>query len=167
MVATGLSSYLYASTRGISCCASTLAITGVNKLRAAYRVKRQQIIDTRSLPTLWQVFGLQAPFGAVIFVFGSYCWQYLTQKNYVTATSDVDLLVLYEQQTMAELKRLYQSLQQELGRVDIEVALPGLGDCALLELVNPETHSVLFKTAQNKPLITREEINAAIPTLLC
>lgn len=138
------------------------------KYRCSFVINEEHITDTRELPSLHQVFPHQPiivePFE--IGVFGSYCWQYLTQKQYIHNTSDADLLIHYKQQSLKNLRALLESLKTTLIlNIDAEVRFIHHGDCSLTELLDPQTNDILFKTAHDVLLIDRDKLYEDIPTL--
>jgi phosphoribosyl-dephospho-CoA transferase len=102
-------------------------------------------------------------------IYGSYCWQYLTQINYVQSSSDLDVLISYQNESLIELDKLYHGLLKKLpvARVDGEVRFPSLGDCSWLELIQPSSaDTLLFKSVNQIELVPRDRLYAAFPTLL-
>lgn len=139
------------------------------KIRYIYCFAKEQIVSHQELPLVKEVFPKNKSTSAVIRVYGSYCWQYLTQHPYVQDTSDVDLLLNYEGQTITQLARLYAELKEQLTHcpIDGEVRFPNLGDCSWKELIRKEdSSSILIKSSHHLSLLDREHVYALFPTLL-
>ncbi len=134
------------------------------KIRAAYVIDRSSILRRCFLPHLSDIFpALNYP---GINVYGSYAWQYITEELYVQGSSDLDLLVDYQDQSLAFLAALYDGLQQQLlPKLDGEIRFPGVGECAWKELLQ-DSDTILFKSIQQVDLLKRETLYAMFPTLL-
>ncbi|WP_133136719.1 malonate decarboxylase holo-[acyl-carrier-protein] synthase [Legionella rowbothamii] len=137
------------------------------KLRLSYQVSKSKIAQRQELPKFADVFPsvlLETP--ADIKVYGSYCWQYLTQESYVQANSDLDVLIVYEAQSLTDFGRLYKELshKSKVLHIDGEIRFPLWGDCSLPELLQ-SSDSILFKSINNVRLLSREELYAAYPSL--
>lgn len=151
-----------------------LAIPFVNpqtlkKERFSFIVNKADIEQVCDLPDLSQIHQQWQNNECSIKVFGSHCWQYLTQMPYVQNESDLDLLISYHQQSQNQLVALYESLQRTLGttRIDCELRFAALGDCALNELLEPsQGKDILFKSATEVVLLQREWVYENYPTLL-
>lgn len=145
------------------------------KLRLSYRLPKTAIIKHSALPSLSEIFPtLKLEAKPILRVYGSYCWQYLTSKPYVQPSSDLDLQILYTNESLQELRALnallkikLQQSKQAVSKIDGEVRFPYFGDCAWMELVqNTSADSILFKSAQKIYLLARKELYAAFPSLL-
>ncbi|MFV0821622.1 malonate decarboxylase holo-[acyl-carrier-protein] synthase [Tatlockia micdadei] len=140
------------------------------KIRLCTNFYKNAIKETKSLPTFQDVFQhATLKQNTEIRVYGSYCWQYLTKLNYVQPSSDLDLLIFYENQSLIELVLYYQEIKHILSipRLDGEVRFPNLGDCSWFELIQPSSSaSILLKSAQQIELISREYLYEQVPTLL-
>ena len=105
---------------------------------------------------------------SAIQVYGSYCWQFLTNIHYVQEDSDLDLLISYSDYSLSDLLDFCRHLTQQLNikSIDGELRFPGFGECSLGELIqaNP-TEQILFKTANSIYLETRERLYASFPAL--
>ncbi|MDR3501209.1 MAG: malonate decarboxylase holo-[acyl-carrier-protein] synthase [Legionella sp.] len=137
------------------------------KLRISYQVSKSEITQSKELPKLNEVFPsalLEIP--ADIKVYGSYCWQYLTQEAYVQPDSDLDVLINYTAQSLTDLRGLYKELshKSKVLHIDGEVRFHHWGDCSLLELLQ-NSDSILFKSINNVLLLSREDLYAAYPSL--
>ncbi|MFJ1268074.1 malonate decarboxylase holo-[acyl-carrier-protein] synthase [Legionella lytica] len=148
-----------------------LAIPYVNlqqqKIRAGYQVALSAIIQNQELPKFTDIFpSVQLEATADIKVYGSYCWQYLTQESYVQPDSDLDVLIIYAAQSLSDLRGLYQELllKSKVQQIDGEVRFPHWGDCSLHELLQ-NSDSILFKSINNVFLLAREELYATYPSL--
>ncbi|PJD93986.1 MAG: malonate decarboxylase holo-[acyl-carrier-protein] synthase [Legionella sp.] len=139
------------------------------KHRTAYLVSQHHITHTQNLPTLDIIFPqLKHHDATSIGIYGSYCWQYLTKKNYVQADSDLDLLFRYDHRSLFSLKTLHQELSHRLGKtIDGEIRFPHWGDCSWPELIAEKANDqILLKTSSHVGLISRTELYHAFPTLL-
>jgi len=138
------------------------------KMRHSYLFAKSAIKQHQELPFFHKLFP-DIKTDSEIRVYGSYCWQYLTGQTYVHSASDLDLLIVYTNQSLAELKTLYQQLGQELKTVQLdgEVRFPNLGDCSWLELTQGEASpTLLVKSHQELSLVKRDYLYAQFPTLL-
>ena len=139
------------------------------KIRLRYLFSTSSLIQSKELPTLHDIFPLLKSELPIIRVYGSYCWQYLTQLPYVQTTSDLDLLIDYSTQSLTELTRLYADVahQLKLTKIDGEVRFPHFGDCSWLELIQTEASAtMLVKSTFKLELLRRENLYAQFPTLL-
>lgn len=137
------------------------------KYRCSFVINEKDITCISKLPSLNEVFPYQSIIDSFeIRVFGSYCWQYLTQKQYIQNTSDVDLLIHYEDQPLKKLEQLMLSLKSVLPvNIDAEVRFINHGDCSLAELLNTKTNDILFKTVNDVLLVNRDKLYEEVPTL--
>ncbi|AMP89002.1 malonate decarboxylase holo-[acyl-carrier-protein] synthase [Legionella pneumophila] len=140
------------------------------KLRASYVVDDSWVISTKALPSLQEIFpSLELDTSSKIQVYGSYCWQHLTGEQYVQPSSDLDLLISYDNQTLLNLSALQKHLQKTLNIdcIDGEIRFPALGECSWAELLQIQSSdSILFKTTKKVILVKRESLYANFPTLL-
>jgi phosphoribosyl-dephospho-CoA transferase len=140
------------------------------KIRASFLFSRSSIIKTQELPSLQELFpSVMLPTNMLISVYGSYCWQYLTQQAYVQASSDLDVLISYSGQSLRALSTLYHYLSDQLpiSALDGEIRFPQLGDCSWQELIQTEnSDSLLFKSEHQIKLVQRDHLYAKVPTLL-
>jgi phosphoribosyl-dephospho-CoA transferase len=137
------------------------------KLRLSYQVSKAEIAQSKGLPNLTDVFpSVRLETYADIKVYGSYCWQYLTKEPYVQSDSDLDVLIIYEAQSLTDLRRLYKELphKSKVLHIDGEIRFPLWGDCSLHELLQ-SSNSILFKSINNVRLLSREALYAAYPSL--
>lgn len=140
------------------------------KHRFSFIVNKADVKKTSDLPNLSQIYEqwLENDYFPIK-VFGSHCWQYLTKKEYVQKTSDLDLLITYQNQSINQLGALYHSLQLRLNipDIDCELRFKHLGDCSLNELLNPnQTAEILFKSESDVALLKREFVYENYPALL-
>ncbi|HHL3493372.1 TPA: malonate decarboxylase holo-[acyl-carrier-protein] synthase [Legionella pneumophila] len=140
------------------------------KIRVSYLFAESFISYTKELPNLKELFP-QLDINTLITmkVYGSYCWQYLTQKPYVQSSSDLDILIYYNNESLIELINLYSELRDKLPMtpIDGEVHFPNIGDCSWLELIrSSDTTTLLFKSINQIQLLPREDLYAVFPTLL-
>ncbi|HAT8179250.1 TPA: malonate decarboxylase holo-[acyl-carrier-protein] synthase [Legionella pneumophila] len=140
------------------------------KLRASYVVDNSWIVKTKALPSLQEIFPyLELDASTKIQVYGSYCWQHLTKEQYVQSSSDLDVLIFYENQSLFALSELQKHLQKTLkiDCIDGEIRFPALGDCSWAELLQiHSSDSILFKSTKKVILVKRESLYANFPTLL-
>ena len=138
------------------------------KSRFSFIINKTDISSTTMPPMLPEVFAHHSfDQDYSIYVFGSYAWQYLINKKQVHHTSDLDVLITYEQQPLHALLQQLNHLKTKLNinHIDCEVRFQNHGDCALAELANPQADSILFKTFQGISLVNRDTIYADYPTL--
>ncbi|HAU1152400.1 TPA: malonate decarboxylase holo-[acyl-carrier-protein] synthase [Legionella pneumophila] len=144
--------------------------TQTRKLRASYVVDDSWVISTRALPSLQEIFpSLELDTSSKIQVYGSYCWQHLTRKQYVQPSSDLDVLISYDNQSLSTLSALQKHIQKTLkiDCIDGEIRFPALGDCSWAELLQiHSSDSILFKTTKKVILVKRESLYANFPTLI-
>ncbi|HBD7142681.1 TPA: malonate decarboxylase holo-[acyl-carrier-protein] synthase [Legionella pneumophila] len=144
--------------------------TQSQKLRASYIVDDSWVIDTKALPSLQEIFPyLELDTSTKIQVYGSYCWQHLTREQYIQSSSDLDVLISYENQSLLTLSELQKHLQKTLkiDCIDGEIRFPALGDCSWTELLQiHSSDSILFKAAKKIFLVKRESLYANFPALL-
>jgi phosphoribosyl-dephospho-CoA transferase len=101
--------------------------------------------------------------GILLRVHGSLAWQHLTGEPYVTASSDLDLLLEpRDRSQLGEALRMLQRWELRTGRVaDAEVRLPA-GGVAWRELLSG-AHQVLVKQEAGVTLVARGELLAMLP----
>ncbi len=138
------------------------------KMRLSYLFAKSAIKQHQELPFFHSLFP-NIKTDSEIRVYGSYCWQYLTGQTYVHSASDLDLLIVYTDQSLTALTALYHQLVQELKTVplDGEVRFPNLGDCSWLELTQTQASpTLLVKSHQELSLVKRDHLYAQFPSLL-
>ncbi len=139
----------------------------MKKIRLGFLFSKTAIQSSKELPILEELFPhVQLDFE--IRVYGSYCWEYLTGQSYINQSSDLDLQIIYHNESLSALKLLHQQLSEGLNSIalDGEVRFPNLGDCAWLELIQEDfSPSVLIKCQQHVTLIKRRDLYAKFPTL--
>ncbi len=138
------------------------------KYRYSFSVKKPDVKFTAKLPGLKSIF--PALVNEVLFdigVYGSHAWQYLTGINYVQKTSDVDILIYYENQFSEEIITQLDLIRASYPhkKIDGEIRLPKFGDCQFQELINNTANELLFKTKNDVVLVSRDAINAEYPKL--
>lgn len=139
------------------------------KVRVSYLFSKSSLFQSKELPTLQEIFPEIELGSPNIRVYGSYCWQYLTQLPYVQATSDLDLLIDYSAQSISELISLYTDLahQLKIANLDGEVRFPGIGDCSWRELIQTKSSdTILIKSTQQIELLSRDQLYELFPALL-
>jgi phosphoribosyl-dephospho-CoA transferase len=137
------------------------------KIRLGFLFDKTAIKLCRNLPRLVELFpkiNLDFDIG----VYGSHCWEYLTGLSYINKTSDLDLLISHNNESLATLKALYLKLTNEFKKpIDGEIRFSNLGDCAWLELIQEElSPTILIKSYQEVNLVKREHLYAQFPALL-
>lgn len=139
-------------------------VSAVREIRPPLTL-RQVIL---SAPAAWQapLSELDARFtaeGLELRVFGSLAWQHITKESYLTARSDVDLLL--RPQSRVPLERALAILtdweRQTTLRADGEVLLPDGAAVAWRELLRAQ-HSVLVKSAHAVMLRPAAELFGAV-----
>lgn len=139
------------------------------KQRIKLQVATSESLQIDALPPLAQFtdyFSQEVIAFADCHVYGSFLYAYLTQLPYITAQSDLDVLVIYRQQSLYQLRLMYQQLQRLCRRnIDGEVRFEGAGDIALRELLFDESPQLLYKTAHQAGLIKRQDLYALYPVL--
>lgn len=101
-----------------------------------------------------------------ISVYGSFLSQYLSGYDFVTKSSDLDLLINYHEYSLAHLQALINTLTQKFKRIiDGEVRFQGLGDISLKELLNLSTKKILCKSQDHVLLLSRAELYEHYPLL--
>lgn len=139
------------------------------KIRKSYLFSPASISHYQALPELIRIFpNLIVPKKHSLRVYGSYCWQHITQLPYVQASSDLDVQLTYTNQSLAELTQLHQQLEKSLPvkLVDGEIRFANIGDCSWIELIQPSfCDTILFKSEHQLRLIPREELYEAFPAL--
>ncbi len=143
--------------------------TTTQKIRMSYLFFKTAINKIAPLPSLSQLFPKIPEEYHFIRVYGSYCWQYLTQHPYVRPTSDLDLLIEYSYQSLISLNELHHHLTQLIPSIPIdgEVRFPDIGECSYKELIQTqEIPNILFKSEKGIQLISREYLYARFPTLI-
>lgn len=140
------------------------------KIRESFLFAPEAISHCSTLPHLKELFpNLDLEFNSVIYVYGSYCWQHITQHPYIHPSSDLDLQLLYTAESLDELILLHHILRDKLPihSLDGEVRFPHFGDCSWQELIHkPFSSTILFKSERHIRLVPREELYAIVPTLL-
>lgn len=140
------------------------------KIRSSVCIHACDVMGTRTLPTINDVFGrkdlIDCP---LIQVFGSYAWQFLTKELYINASSDLDLLIIYQHHSLEDLQKCVHQLMAVLTikRIDAEVRFNDHGDCALAELLDERSPTILFKSFKGLELKRRDLLYAKFPALLC
>lgn len=138
------------------------------KIRMRYLLSKSAIQKHTLLPSLSELFPQIPKDYPFIRVYGSYCWQYLTNHITVRPDSDLDLLIDYTNQSIASLAALHPLLAGFISpiKIDGEVRFPQLGDCSYIELIHKqEIPTLLFKSEQGVELISRDYLYARFPAL--
>lgn len=140
------------------------------KIRTSYLFSPTAINYSTSLPYLKELLpNLTLQSKSILRVYGSYCWQYITQHPYVQPSSDLDVQITYVKESLNELAQLYNTLSKimPMNSLDGEVRFATIGDCSWRELIEKtSSEHILFKSTHQIQLISREQLYAAIPTLL-
>ncbi|KTD09023.1 nucleotidyltransferase [Legionella gratiana] len=99
-------------------------------------------------------------------VYGSFLFQYLSGYDFVTESSDLDLLLNYDEYSLAHLQGFIDTLTQQFKRtIDGEVRFQTLGDISIKELLNTSTKKLLCKSKNNVILLSRTELYEHYPLL--
>ncbi|MED7787627.1 phosphoribosyl-dephospho-CoA transferase MdcG domain-containing protein [Francisella sp. 19X1-34] len=142
-----------------------------HKIKAAMLFESADIIKIQLPPTLKEIseyFGWQTKSFEKnkIYIYGSYAISYLTKKKLFTETSDIDLLLIYQNYSLATLDNLLNRLQECLNcKVDIEVRFKNIGDINLRELISDKTNDLICKTKSSVYAIDKRKLYELEPTL--
>lgn len=92
-------------------------------------------------------------------LYGSYLWEFLTNRVYTTTASDLDAFTMVvEAEEIPEAIACFKKLESRLPmRVDGEVSIEGWGEINWRELA-ASTESLLLKTSTGATLINRDQI---------
>ncbi|HBB53835.1 MAG TPA: malonate decarboxylase holo-[acyl-carrier-protein] synthase [Legionellales bacterium] len=140
----------------------------MKKIRLRFLFEKSQIQSSCELPKINQLFP-HIKTDVEVRVYGSYCWEHLTGLHCIRKSSDLDLLIVYQNESISALQRLYQQLSQALKTIplDGEIRFPDFGDCAWLELIQEAfSPQILIKYQQDIALIQREYLYAQFPALI-
>lgn len=101
-----------------------------------------------------------------ISVYGSYLFEYLSNKPFVNHNSDLDLLIEYDHFSLSELNNRIIKLKKMFRiTIDGEVRFNNLGDIAIKELTNASANQLMFKNTHDIGLITRHDLYEQYPDL--
>lgn len=101
-----------------------------------------------------------------IAVYGSFLFHYLSGQSYVNDTSDLDLLITYQDYSLAQLHDLRGQLTQKFKRsIDGEVRFQRFGDVPINELLDTSAKKLLCKGKEQSVLLSRAELNEHYPML--
>ncbi len=141
------------------------------KHRISLRVKETMIEKNASLPLLETIFPFWQKNVDVqyqIHVYGSFLFQYLTNQPFVSTNSDLDILLVYKNYSLLEIKKLVETLNWTSTKsIDGEVRFgekTETMDISVKELLTSST-SVLVKTVNNTYLLPRASLYATYPSL--
>ena len=157
-------------------------LLGNKKYRVGLYLNKNEVIVKQELPRLVDMAGYFAKKNVLytnnclsqqdlsdfqsISVYGSYLFEYLSDQPFVREHSDLDLLIDYQQGSLAELNQLIIHLKKKLTiLIDGEVRFKNLGDIAFKELVNLSVHQLLFKNPDEIGLISRHDLYKQYPEL--
>ncbi len=101
-------------------------------------------------------------------VFGSYCWEFLTNEKNTHHQSDLDLLIQFNNTSASCLKNTIGKIRKYTGikTIDGEIRFQQLGDCAANELLHSQSKSILFKSIHQVTLIDRSDLYERFPALI-
>jgi phosphoribosyl-dephospho-CoA transferase len=136
------------------------------KIRFSYVIKMEDISKIEEPPLLSEVFS-HRPSDFDVRVYGSYCWEYVTQLPYVQDFSDLDILIYYKNFSVDVIYTWIRRLKEELKipRIDGEIRFQGLGDCAFGEIIQNKLASILFKNLNDVFILDRSCLYAKYPAL--
>jgi len=142
-----------------------------HKHRLSFLIDKKYIINCTPLPKIETIFPDILGFHNLridIGVYGSYCWEFLSLETQTTPSSDIDLLLNYNDQSIFTLSKIVAKLQGMLGnkKIDGEVRFKKLGDFALDELVNQQSPTLVLKNINEVKLIERQALYEIFPSLL-
>ena len=101
-----------------------------------------------------------------IAIYGSFLFQYLSGYNFVTKSSDLDVLINYHGYSLAHLRGFMEALAQKFKRsIDGEIRFQGIGDISIKELLNISTPKILCKSKDNVSLLLKKELYEYYPLL--
>lgn len=99
-------------------------------------------------------------------VYGSFLFHYLSNLPFVTAQSDLDILIQYEQFSLDDLHQLMALLAHKFCRnMDGEVRFPLFGDISIKELIDVSAKKLICKSRDNVFLLSRFELYECYPLL--
>lgn len=143
-----------------------------DKCRVSLRISKNAIKQEESLPNINKLFpSLVQPVGVYnqIHVYGSFLFQYLTNQPFVTQDSDLDILFVYKNNSLLEIKALLDTLSWTSKKsIDGEVRFYGeteVMDVSIKELLM-DSETLLVKTIKDTYLLPREALYETYP-LLC
>jgi phosphoribosyl-dephospho-CoA transferase len=139
------------------------------KCRYTYVIQKSDVLKIAELPLLSKVFSNHSlDIADDVKIYGSYCWEYLTNLNYVHSDSDLDILIRYANQSIHRLALLMIQLKEQLmvTKVDGEIRFEGIGDCAISELLDTKSKSILFKMIDDLFLMDRFHLYEKYPSLI-
>jgi malonate decarboxylase holo-[acyl-carrier-protein] synthase len=142
------------------------------KQRIGLKIAKTDILTIQSPPKLIDVittdtFIKRLPLSIdTIYVYGSFLWQTLARKPYVTRDSDLDLLFDYAFYPLSTLVRALKVLNRYIPYpIDGEIRFNHVGDIAISELLRPDTYQFLVKNNTEVKLITKQQLYDYYPTL--
>jgi phosphoribosyl-dephospho-CoA transferase len=138
------------------------------KFRYTYLIQKTDVLKIAELPLLSKVFSHHPlDFANDVKIYGSYCWKYLTNLNYVHSDSDLDILIRYANQSIQKLALLMIQLKKQLMvTLDGEIRFEGIGDCAISELLDTQSKLILFKKIDDLFLMDRLHLYEKYPSLI-
>lgn len=101
-----------------------------------------------------------------IAVYGSFLFHYVSGYSFVDHTSDLDLLISYQNYSLVDLSESITALTKKLNRIiDGEVRFPCLGDIPIKELLHLSAKKLLCKSRDKVTLLSRAELYEHYPLL--
>jgi phosphoribosyl-dephospho-CoA transferase len=146
------------------------------KHRIGLSVKPSAVVKQQSLPKLIEmqdyffvahgINTMAAVSDFDIAVYGSFLFHYLSGQSGITPTSDLDLLINYQEWSLTTLRELIKILSNTLQRtIDGEIRFQGVGDIPINELLNLSATELLCKNRDGVALISRTELYEYYPLL--
>ncbi|KTD74263.1 phosphoribosyl-dephospho-CoA transferase MdcG domain-containing protein [Legionella tucsonensis] len=101
-----------------------------------------------------------------IAVYGSFLFHYVSGYSFVDRASDLDLLILYQDYSLVDLRESIAALSKKFNRIiDGEVRFPYLGDIPIKELLHLSAKKLLCKSKDKVTLLSRAELYEHYPLL--
>lgn len=101
-----------------------------------------------------------------IAVYGSFLFHYVSGYSFVVRASDLDLLILYQDYSLVDLRESIAALSKKFNRIiDGEVRFPYLGDIPIKELLHLSAKKLLCKSKDKVTLLSRAELYEHYPLL--
>lgn len=142
------------------------------KYRVALQVNNDNIKKEKSLPKMAEIFSLNNFSDSNIWenfhIYGSFLFQYLSNRHFVKESSDLDILIEYNNESLLEIKKTLNILQNIIKHsIDGEIRFKNNNqavDIAIQELLSSSTN-LLAKTISAPFLLSRRELYETYPAL--
>jgi phosphoribosyl-dephospho-CoA transferase len=142
-----------------------------DKCRISLRVLKQAIEKDESLPKIDKIFPFfqqSLGFSFQLHFYGSFLFQYFTKQSFVNENSDLDVLLIYQNHSLLEIKKLLETLNWTSKKaIDGEVRFYGnteAMDISIKELLT-NSATLLVKTVKDTYLLSRETLYESYPSL--